>query len=46
MLTVTVVRDGAVAWTGSASLPALFAWIVGPPLILALTAPVGAADRN
>lgn len=38
VLTVTVVRGGTVTWTGSASLPVLFAWIVGPPLILALTA--------
>jgi hypothetical protein len=38
VLHLTVTQDGSTIWTGSASLPALFAWIAGPPLILALTA--------
>jgi hypothetical protein len=29
---------GSVIWAGSTSLPVVLAWIVGPPLILALTA--------
>lgn len=29
---------GSVIWEGSTSVPALLAWIVGPPVILALTA--------
>jgi hypothetical protein len=38
VLHLTVTQDGSTMWTGSASLPALVAWIAGPPLILALTA--------
>jgi len=30
--------SGSVIWEGSTSVPALVAWIAGPPLILALTA--------
>jgi hypothetical protein len=30
--------SGAVIWDGTTSVPALLAWIAGPPLILALTA--------
>jgi hypothetical protein len=38
-LRVTVTNSGgAVMWAGSTSLPVVLAWIVGPPLILALTA--------
>jgi hypothetical protein len=38
-LHVTVTNSsGALMWAGSTSLPAVLAWIVGPPLILALTA--------
>lgn len=29
---------GSVTWEGSTSVPALLAWIVGPPVVLALTA--------
>jgi hypothetical protein len=38
-LRVTVTNSGgAVMWAGSTSLPVVLAWIIGPPLILALTA--------
>jgi hypothetical protein len=30
--------SGSVIWEGSTSIPALLAWIAGPPLILAITA--------
>jgi hypothetical protein len=38
-LNVTVTNSsGAVTWAGSTSLPVVLAWIVGPPLLLGLTA--------
>lgn len=38
-LHVTVTNSsGGVMWAGSTTLPVVLAWIVGPPLILALTA--------
>ncbi|HEV8364413.1 MAG TPA: hypothetical protein VGQ52_12900 [Gemmatimonadaceae bacterium] len=33
-LNVTVLADGATAWSGAASLTAIALWIVGPPLLL------------
>jgi hypothetical protein len=37
LLRVSIAIDGVAVWAGSASLGALFAWIVGPPVLLALT---------
>jgi hypothetical protein len=37
LLRVGIERDGATVWTGSASLGAIIGWVVGPPLLLALT---------
>jgi hypothetical protein len=36
-LSVTMAQDGRTLWSGSTSLGALLAWVVGPPLLLALT---------
>jgi hypothetical protein len=38
VLHLSIVREGVQVWAGSASLPALAAWIIGPPLLLGLTA--------
>jgi len=37
LLRLTIARDGIVVWAGSVSLAALIGWVVGPPLLLALT---------
>jgi hypothetical protein len=37
LLRLSIAIDGVAVWAGSASLGALFAWVVGPPLLLALT---------
>ncbi len=37
LLRVSIDIDGVVVWAGSVSLAALFAWVVGPPVLLALT---------
>jgi hypothetical protein len=37
LLRVTIARDSSVVWAGSVSLGALVGWVVGPPLLLALT---------
>lgn len=37
LLRLGIERDGATVWTGSASLGAIIGWVVGPPLLLALT---------
>ena len=37
VLHLTIAKDGATLWAGSASVVTLFAWVVGPPLLLALT---------
>ncbi len=34
LLHVTMTQDGSVVWAGQASLPVIFGWIVGPPLLL------------
>ena len=38
VLSLSIVREGVQVWTGSASLFTLAGWVVGPPLLLALTA--------
>jgi len=37
LLRLSIAIDGVAVWAGSVSLGALFAWVVGPPLLLALT---------
>lgn len=37
MLQLTITKDGATVWSGGTSLGALFMWVAGPPLLLALT---------
>ena len=37
LLRVSIAIDGVAVWAGSVSLAALFAWVVGPPVLLALT---------
>jgi hypothetical protein len=37
LLRVSIDIDGVAVWAGSVSLGALFAWVVGPPVLLALT---------
>jgi hypothetical protein len=37
LLRLSITVDGVALWAGSASLGALIAWVVGPPLLLALT---------
>jgi hypothetical protein len=37
LLRVSIAIDGVAVWAGSVSLGALIAWVVGPPLLLALT---------
>jgi hypothetical protein len=37
LLHLTIAQDGKTLWTGSTSLPALAVWVIGPPLLLALT---------
>jgi hypothetical protein len=38
MLHLSIARNGAEVWAGSVSLPALAVWVIGPPLLLGLTA--------
>jgi hypothetical protein len=37
LLRLSITIDGVAVWAGSVSLGALFAWVVGPPVLLALT---------
>jgi hypothetical protein len=37
LLRLSIDIDGVAVWAGSVSLGALFAWVVGPPVLLALT---------
>ncbi len=37
VLHLTIAQDGKVLWSGSTPLPALALWVMGPPLLLALT---------
>ena len=37
LLHLTIAQDGKVLWSGTTSLSALAVWVIGPPLLLALT---------
>jgi hypothetical protein len=37
LLRSSIAIDGVAVWAGTVSLGALFAWVVGPPVLLALT---------